>query len=118
VDAFAAFTAFKPEVSIPSYNAFASYDALYMLKAACEAAGTLPLDEASTDAVIQELEAFGALGPDGKPTNLFVGVSGNLSAGEEGHDRKPGSVALLLRFCYHPRRRTGRARLSGKGSRP
>ncbi len=84
VDAFAAFTAFKPEVSIPSYNAFASYDALYMLKVACEAAGTLPLDEASTDAVIKELERFGALGPDGKPTNLFVGVSGNLGFYERG----------------------------------
>ena len=84
VDAFAAFTDFKPEVTIPSYNAFASYDALYLLKAAIESAGVLPKDEASTTAVIQALEEFGKRDAEGNPTNLFVGTSGNLGFYERG----------------------------------
>ena len=84
VDKFAAFTEFKPDVTIPSYNAFSSYDALYILKAAIENAGVLPKDEASTTAVIQELEKFGALDEEGNPTNLFVGTAGNLGFYQKG----------------------------------
>ncbi len=98
-DAFESFTAFKPEVTIPSYNAFISYDAIYLLKAAAEKAGVLPTDEASTTAVIGELEKFGALGPDGKPTNLFTGTSGHLGfyqRGEAGAVPAPLLVANNL----------------------
>ncbi len=84
VDKFAAFTEFKPDVTIPSYNAFASYDALYLLKEAIENAGVLPKDEASTTAVIQALETYGKRDDEGNPTNLFVGTSGNLGFYERG----------------------------------
>ena len=84
VDAFANFTEVKPAVTIPSYNAFSSYDALLLLKAAVENAGTLPEDEASTGAVIAELEKYGALDAEGKPTNLFLGTAGRLGFYERG----------------------------------
>jgi branched-chain amino acid transport system substrate-binding protein len=84
VTAFENFTSFKPEITVPSYNAFSSYDALFMLKAAVEKAGVLPDTAANTDRVIQELEKFGALGADGKPTNLFVGTGGNLGFYQRG----------------------------------
>lgn len=94
-DAFAAFTDIHPGVTIPSYNAFSSYDALGMLKAAVESAGVLPTDEASTTAVIEELEKFGAPGADGKPTNLFVGTTGNLGFYQRG-EITPVAPALLV----------------------
>ena len=84
VEAFEKFTEFKPDVTIPSYNAFHSYDALYLLKEAVERAGVLPEDEASTDAVIQVMEKFGELGPDGKPTNLYVGTVGKIGFYQRG----------------------------------
>jgi len=83
VEAFEGFN-FKPEITSPSYNAYGSYDALYMLKEAVEKAGTLPDTEANTDKIIQELEKFGALDADGKPTNLFVGTGGNLGFYQRG----------------------------------
>ena len=83
VDDFAAFSSVFPQVTIPSYNAFSSYDALFMLKEAVEKAGTLPDNEANTDKIIAELEQFGAL-KDGKPTDLFVGTTGHLGFYQRG----------------------------------
>lgn len=83
VEAFESFD-FKREITTPSYNAYGSYDALFMLKEAVEAAGVLPNNEANTDLIIQQLEKFGALGADGKPTNLFVGTGGQLGFYEKG----------------------------------
>lgn len=83
VEAFESFS-FKPEVTIPSYNAFSSYDGLLMLKEAVEKAGVLPDNEANTDLIIQQLEKFGARGADGKPTNLFEGTTGKLGFYERG----------------------------------
>lgn len=83
-EAFESFTQFKPEVTIPSYNAFGSYDALFILKEAVEKAGVLPVTEADADKIIQELEKYGALGPDGKPTNLYVGTAGNFGFYQRG----------------------------------
>ncbi len=84
VDDFADFSAVKPEVTIPSYNAFVSYDALFLLKEAAEAIGTLPTDEASTNEIIQELETYGALNDAGEPTKLFTGTTGEIGFYQRG----------------------------------
>jgi len=65
-DAFEKFTAFKPEVTVPSYNAVISFDALYILKEAVERAGVLPDTEANTDKIIAELEKTDFIGNAGR----------------------------------------------------
>ncbi len=65
-DAFEKFTAFKPEITIPSYNAVISFDALYILKEAVERAGVLPDTEANTDKIIAELEKTDYIGNAGR----------------------------------------------------
>ena len=84
VDAFADFEDVKPEVTIPSYNAFTSYDALFLLKDAVERIETLPTDEASTDAVIKELETYGAPNDEGEPSKLFTGTTGEIGFYQRG----------------------------------
>ncbi|MEM4381729.1 MAG: ABC transporter substrate-binding protein [Candidatus Caldarchaeum sp.] len=64
-DNFGQFTAFEPEITIPSYNAFYTYDAIYLLKDAIERAGVLPDSPANTDKVIEALEKSNFVGTTG-----------------------------------------------------
>jgi len=85
VDAFAAFTEFLPEVAIPSYNAFHSYDAVHFLKHVIETVGAFPDTEANTDLIIQEMESYGS--PAGAPVEemkLFEGTAGMLGFYQRG----------------------------------
>jgi len=69
---------FRPDIQIPSYNSFHTYDALRLFKAAAEQAGVLPDSEANTDAIIQALESF-----DG--TNAtFPGTTGEIAFYQRG----------------------------------
>ncbi|MFN4218011.1 MAG: ABC transporter substrate-binding protein [Candidatus Bipolaricaulia bacterium] len=64
-DNFGKFTAFEPEITIPSYNAYYTYDAIYLLKDAIERAGVLPDSPANTDKVIEALEKSNFVGTTG-----------------------------------------------------
>ena len=77
VDDFAAFTDVNPDITIPSYNAFHTYDALLLMQAAVNATGVLPNSEANNDSLIQELESY-----DGEKT--FPGTTGNLAFFQRG----------------------------------
>lgn len=67
----------NPAVSIPSYNAFYTYDAIRLFKWAVEGVEVLPDSEANTDAVIQQLESLDA-------DNTFQVTTGNLSFYQRG----------------------------------
>jgi branched-chain amino acid transport system substrate-binding protein len=85
VDAFAAFTEFLPEVKIPSYNAFHSYDGLYLLKKVIEDVGVFPDTEEGTAKVIEEMASYGS--PPGAPIEemkLFEGTAGMLGFYQRG----------------------------------
>lgn len=61
----------RPDVAVPSYNAYYTYDAIRLFKAAVEAVGVFPDSEANTDAIIQNLEGYNA-------DNTFEVTTGNL----------------------------------------
>jgi len=65
VNAFASFSDVFPEITIPSYNAFISADALDVLADSIERAGVFPDTEDNTDTVIESMEQASVLGTTG-----------------------------------------------------
>lgn len=65
VNSFAAFSDVFPEITIPSYNAFISSDAIDVLVDSIERAGVFPDTEDNTDAVIEAMEQASVLGTTG-----------------------------------------------------
>ncbi len=76
VDAFSSFTDFLPDVTIPSYNAFASTDAIDVLLDSVERAGVLPDTDANTDKVIEAMEGTDIVGTQGNVSFYQVGETG------------------------------------------
>jgi len=76
VGAFAAFADFLPDVNIPSYNAFATTDAIDVLLDSVERASVLPDTDANTDAVIQAMEQTDIVGTQGNISFYQVGETG------------------------------------------